>query len=54
MAIITHTFIEKSNTLFFEDKANLGRNPIKQLCNNVTNCFVTGILHNIGNTNVKC
>lgn len=31
MAIITHTFIKKSNTLFFEDKANLGRNPIIEL-----------------------
>lgn len=33
---------------------NLGKNSVKQLCNNITNCFVTGILHNIGNTNVKC
>ena len=33
---------------------NLGRNPAKQLCNNLTNCILTGIPHFVGNTNVKC
>ena len=32
----------------------LGKNKAKLHCNNIENCFVTGILHNIGNTNVKC
>lgn len=35
-------------------QVNLGRNPTKQLCNNLTNCLFTGIVHNIGNTNVNC
>lgn len=33
---------------------NLGKNPVKQLCNNLPQCMFTGIQHNIGNTNVKC
>lgn len=33
---------------------NLGRNPMKQLINNLPICPVTGIQHCIGNTNVKC
>ena len=32
----------------------LGNNPIKRPCNNIDQCFVTGLRHNIGNTKVKC
>lgn len=32
---------------------NLGNNPVKMLCNNVPNCFVTGAPLQIGNLQVK-